>query len=941
MNGGQGRRGRWGLQLLVLLWLALAAVTQATPAAPAPLTVVISPDSTPYHFVDSNGQAVGVLVDVWRAWSQVTGQPLRFLPLPWSETLTAMRDGRADIHIGLSFNSDRAQYLEFGKALLQVDGNLFIQRDLLPVDRLEQLVPYRIGVLAGSQHQALLALLEPRFSLIPFADREALYTAALDGEIKAFAALERFTDNHPQRQALESLFPYSGRLTYTRNAMMPAVAKGPRARALLQQIDEGMAQLPERVFADAKRRWLGTPHDSQRLRIGVFADFPPYCSVDEQGSARGFLVDLWQELGRRSGHRIEFVEVVPELMLTRLVQGELDGIIGMPSADAVYASALPAASLFAARAQFFVRADGKVRRAADLEQAEVGTLATAAYLPQLRDQFPRMRIKQMSTPEQLVAGLERGQFDAVITESALLRPLLARYPQLKTAALAEPTFSADVQAVVAVDNNVLAQRLAAAYQQIPTATLAELESRWLTDPRDRYFDNLPLQLELAADESLWLSQHRRLKVGVLRELPPLFRLVDGEPQGVVARLASHLQQRLDVAFEWVVHDHPQLLADAVRRNQLDLAIELQEPGNQPHPLTPFWQLSRVMLSRDGGNDWSALAGKTVAIRLGDPLQAWLPTNHPLVDVRLFASSHAAALAVVNGEVAGYIDAQPLVAAAAASLAADLEMVTLAGVPDVALVVSVSSEQPQLQSIISKQLFSLGGSEREAIIGMAAADSEPQAAPLAVRLLLLTLVVTLLAAVALLWAWRRERQWRQQLQQEQLQLTHSDPSTGVLNRRGLDLHLGQATAIHARSGQMLAVMVVELKPLEATVEMSAEALQEAVMVALAERLGGLVRRADCLARIGTRQLALVVCNLSHRQQASDLALKLAQRGRQPLVVGRHSLMPDILVGAALFPIDATHGDALLAAAEAHVDAARRGFGEQGVVVGPVGVTGALV
>ncbi|MBQ1784448.1 MAG: transporter substrate-binding domain-containing protein [Gammaproteobacteria bacterium] len=945
MNGGQGRQGQ-GAQWLIslLLWLALTSLGQASEPSPRVLTVAISPDSAPYHFVDADSQPAGVLVDVWKAWSRVSGQPVGFLPLPWSETLTAIRDGRADIHAGLSFNPERSEYLEFGKSLLQVDSNLFIHRDLLPIERLEQLLPYRLGVLAGSHHQVQLALLEPRFALQTYATREALYDAALSGEIMVFAALERFTDDHPERQALEVLFPYYGRLTYARNAILPAVAKGPRARALLQQIDDGMVQLPERVFADAKRRWLGTPLDSQRLRVGLFADFPPYSSVDDQGLPRGLLVDLWQELGRRSGHHIEFVEVAPELMLARLEQGELDSIVGIPAADAVYSASQPAVSLFAARAQFFVHAEGKIKRGADLEQADVGALATSAYLPQLRDQFPRMRIRLVSSPEQLVRGLQSGQFGAVIAESALLRPLIARHGEMPLVALAEPTFSAEIQAVVGRNNQVLAERLATAYEQIPPAALAEMEARWLPDPRDRYFDNQPVQLALAADETLWLTQHPRLRVGVLRDLPPLFRLADGIPEGVVARLVGHLQQRLKVEFEWVVYDHPQLLADAVRRNQLDLAIELQEPGasTQQSGVVPFWQLPRVILNRDGSSsDWAALAGKTVAIRLGDPLQGWLPTVHPAVDVRLFATSHAAALAVANGDVDGYIDARPVVMAALADLDAALGLSPLSGVPDVTMVVSVSSDQPQLQAIVSKQLFSLGGREREEIIGGVAGEDDAKAQPLSSRLLRLSLLLALLVIAALLWAWRRERQWRQQLLQELLQMTHSDPSTGVLNRRGLDLYLGQAMAIHARSGQMLAMVVVELRPLEATEEMSAEALQEAVMVAQAERLGALVRRADCIARIGTRQLALVVCNLSHRQQVNELALKLAQRGRQPLVVARHSLMPDVLVGAALFPLDATHADALLAAAEAHVDAARRGFGEQGVVVGAVGVTGALV
>lgn len=926
------------LLLVVVTVLFVAPLSRAEPAV-QPLTIAISPDSAPYHFVDERGQPAGVLVDVWRAWSQVMHQPVQFVAMPWAETLQAVVDGRADIHIGMSYNEQRGQQFDFGNALQMVESNLYVHRSLAPVHRLVDLLPYRIGVISGSQHQVQLPALEPRLSLALYPTRIALYEAALAGEIQVMAGLERFSDSYPQREPLEVLFPYSERLTYGRTALQPAVAKG--RGDLVNLINDGMGRLPATVFAEARSRWLGTATPAQALRIGAFADFHPYSSVDELGQPRGLLIDLWQELGKRSGYPVEFVVVPPELMLARLAQGELESIVGMPASDKVAAETEAAVSMFAARAQFFVRVGGKINTPADLDQAiTVGTLVTEAYLPQLRDQFPLAQIHTVSTPAQLVEGLLAGRFDAVITESAMTRVLLQQNgASAAIVALDNPTFSSDIQAVVAPGNTTLARRLAEGFGHIPPATLAELETRWLQDPRDRYFDNMPLQMNLSPDELLWLTQNPRLRVGVLRELPPLIGLAEGKPDGVWARLGQWLEQQLKIAIDWVPFDHPQLLADALRRGQLDLAFQLQDRNSDASGAftVPFWQLSRTLVSKgEGASSWRQLEGQAIAIRLGDPLQTWLPMAHPAVEVRLFASSHSAVLAVAAGDVAGYIDIQPVVDAALADGGQDLQQVNLVGLPDMVAVIGVAAEQPVLNGIINKQLRALGGQERRQILGdavvvLAEEGHDPHHWQFG---LIGAATAGLLVS---LWLWQRERHWRQRLQREAVQLIHQDPATGALNRRGMELHLGQSMAIHARSGQLLALMMVEVRSLPSYSGIANETLTENAMLILTQRFQQMMRRADGVARIASRRFALVACNLSHRQQALDLARKLSGRARQPMVIAGHSIQVEVLVGVALFPLDATHSEPMLLAAEARLDDARRGLADDGIMVSPVEVT----
>jgi len=53
----------------------------------------------------------------------------------------------------------------------------------------------------------------------------------------------------------------------------------------------------------------GQPRARGVLRVGMDMSFPPFEVADEQGTPRGFDVDLAQEIGRRLGYDVQFVNV--------------------------------------------------------------------------------------------------------------------------------------------------------------------------------------------------------------------------------------------------------------------------------------------------------------------------------------------------------------------------------------------------------------------------------------------------------------------------------------------------------------------------------------------------------------------------------------------------------------------------------------------------------
>ena len=67
---------------------------------PAPvkgITVAVGQSDGPFYFRDQKGHADGWLVDLWRLWSQKTGIKVKFVTVPFSETLKLTAEGTADV----------------------------------------------------------------------------------------------------------------------------------------------------------------------------------------------------------------------------------------------------------------------------------------------------------------------------------------------------------------------------------------------------------------------------------------------------------------------------------------------------------------------------------------------------------------------------------------------------------------------------------------------------------------------------------------------------------------------------------------------------------------------------------------------------------------------------------------------------------------------------
>jgi diguanylate cyclase (GGDEF)-like protein len=122
--------------------------------------------------------------------------------------------------------------------------------------------------------------------------------------------------------------------------------------------------------------------------------------------------------------------------------------------------------------------------------------------------------------------------------------------------------------------------------------------------------------------------------------------------------------------------------------------------------------------------------------------------------------------------------------------------------------------------------------------------------------------------------------RQQLQRELMRLATTDELTGVLNRRCLFSHGESARTMVVRYQQACGLVMLDIDYFKQVNDRYGHAVGDAVLIAFAATIGGLLRDSDHFGRIGGEEFALLLPNTDHKG-----TLILAERLRQAVMAMR--------------------------------------------------------
>ena len=144
-----------------------------------------------------------------------------------------------------------------------------------------------------------------------------------------------------------------------------------------------------------------------------------------------------------------------------------------------------------------------------------------------------------------------------------------------------------------------------------------------------------------------------------------------------------------------------------------------------------------------------------------------------------------------------------------------------------------------------------------------------------------------------------------------QLATRDPLTGLPNRLLLNDRLTLGINQAQRHGGSLALLFIDLDRFKYINDSLGHVIGDAFLRSVAERLSGIMRQGDTLARIGGDEFVVLLENIVAMEDAAgQVARKILDCFAEPFSVEGHTLSCSCSIGISVFPSDATDPQMLI-------------------------------
>jgi len=151
--------------------------------------------------------------------------------------------------------------------------------------------------------------------------------------------------------------------------------------------------------------------------------------------------------------------------------------------------------------------------------------------------------------------------------------------------------------------------------------------------------------------------------------------------------------------------------------------------------------------------------------------------------------------------------------------------------------------------------------------------------------------------------------RKQLEQRLAEMATHDPLTGLPNRLLLSDRLTVGLAQAQRNNAKLAVMMLDLDRFKTVNDTFGHSVGDELLRAAGERLMGIVRKSDTVARMGGDEFVVLLLQIARMEDAVKVAQKILSVFRKPFVLDAYQIRITTSIGIAMYPEDGEDVEAL--------------------------------
>lgn len=911
--------------VLLILWCGLFAAPDVQAVEPPkPLRIAISNDSFPYMYLDSQDQPGGLVVDWWRAVAAIDGRAIEFVAVDWTDIYQTLHDGKADVIGGLAVTPERAANYLLGEPVAEVHSNVFIHRDLNLVNNLPALLPHLVGVVRNSGHLATIQQKQPDLVLQQFDHTSAMFDAAIEGRIKAFISLDRLTPRYARIQLLSELYPLFKKIPLEKMQLTYAFPK--TSTVLAQEIAVLASKLPAAVPDKLQRRWLSGISSDDTIVLSLSVGNQPLMSVANNGQPQGLLVDLWRLWSETTAIPVAIVPDTTPSGLKSLSQGRVDVHMGYPYHPGLGSGVQNAYPIYNLSSSFYYPKNQNISNLNELK-SPVGVFLSAAYLKELRQDYPTLQLVAFDKLEEMQQALERKEIAGFFGADLIMQQRLMLQQTDAYRVLDYPKYQTSLQVLVREGNSVLADKIRLGFEALTQDQLEQIEQRWIASPELAYFARFRQQVPLGQHEQDWLAEHRVLKVGVMADWAPMeFVDQNGQFSGVTQDILQKLNQRLGTSFTAVPYQHWSELEADFAAGKLDVVANMSDLPHRRKFASfshNFWPFQWTLISHNAVMEVTALSqlnNKKVAVLEDYQIVKFFQANYP--DIQLsFTKDLAQGLAMLqSGEVEFVVDT---VISSGRALRqgenSNLRMHLPVDMPTYPSLFAVRKDWPELLQILDKGLKTLNETDRREILDrwfsveIHQGFDEDRVITLVLQIVGIGVV---LLVVVFFWniSLRREIGLRREMEEKMRFMATHDDLTKLANRNLLEERLNQALMQHARHHEKLALLFLDLDGFKEVNDQHGHHVGDELLVKVAEVLQHCVRKSDTVARFGGDEFVILLTGLLDKDDAAIVAEKILLHLSNPLQLSACAARVGASIGIALYPDNGIDSQQMLKAAD---------------------------
>jgi len=162
------------------------------------------------------------------------------------------------------------------------------------------------------------------------------------------------------------------------------------------------------------------------------------------------------------------------------------------------------------------------------------------------------------------------------------------------------------------------------------------------------------------------------------------------------------------------------------------------------------------------------------------------------------------------------------------------------------------------------------------------------------------------------------------------MAHTDPLTGLPNRRILDFAVAAAIAAR-RPDELVAVYMLDLDGFKQVNDQFGHDTGDALLIQVAHRLQASLRSSDVVSRLGGDEFLVLSSGLKSEAQVRELGEKMVKVIEEPIQTAGHTCHIGLTVGYGMAPIDGMDTHTLLKKADAAMYAGKQaGKGRVGIL-----------